>query len=64
MSEEELAHAFDDFFTTKAHGTGLGLSVVRRLTVDLGGSLRVESRPGHGTTISIDLPTVPPRAAR
>jgi signal transduction histidine kinase len=64
MSEEELARAFDDFFTTKAHGTGLGLSVVRRLTVDLGGSLRVESRPGHGTTFSIDLPAVPPRAAR
>jgi signal transduction histidine kinase len=60
MSEEELAHAFDDFYTTKPDGTGLGLSVVRRLTADLNGSLRVESAPGRGTTFTIDLPTCTP----
>jgi signal transduction histidine kinase len=57
MSENELAHAFDDFHTTKATGTGLGLSVVRRLTADLQGELRVESAPGRGTTFTIDLPS-------
>jgi signal transduction histidine kinase len=62
MSEHELAHAFDDFHTTKATGTGLGLSVVRRLTADLQGELRVESTPGRGTTFTIDLPS-PSRSA-
>jgi signal transduction histidine kinase len=57
MSEDELAHAFDDFHTTKAGGTGLGLSVVRRLTADLQADLRVESAPGRGTTFVIDLPS-------
>ena len=60
MSESELAHAFDDFYTTKAEGTGLGLSVVRRLTADLNGSMRVESEPGRGTTFTIDLPACTP----
>lgn len=57
MTEEELSRAFDDFHTTKAGGTGLGLSVVRRLTADLQANLRVESAPGRGTTFTIDLPS-------
>ncbi len=60
MSQEELAHAFDDFFTTKPDGTGLGLSVVRRLTTDLNGSVRVESAPGEGTAFTIELPSCTP----
>jgi signal transduction histidine kinase len=55
MDAAELARAFDDFFTTKPTGTGLGLSVVRRLTSDLGGSLRVVSTPGKGTTVTLTL---------
>ena len=58
MSEAELDRAFDDFFTTKEHGTGLGLSVVRRLTADLHAALRVTSEKGRGTTFIIDLPTL------
>jgi signal transduction histidine kinase len=57
MSEPELARAFDDFHTTKAGGTGLGLSVVRRLTADLQADLRVESSPGRGTIFTIDFPS-------
>jgi len=57
MSEEELSRAFDDFHTTKAGGTGLGLSVVRRLAADLHADLRVESAPGRGTSFTIDLPS-------
>ena len=60
MSKEQLAHAFDDFFTTKADGTGLGLSVVRRLTNDLNGSVRVESAPGEGSAFTIELPPCTP----
>ena len=56
MSEEELTRAFEDFHTTKAGGTGLGLSVVRRLAADLQADLRVESAPGRGTTFTLDLP--------
>jgi signal transduction histidine kinase len=58
MSAEERAHMFDDFYTTKAHGTGLGLSIVRRLVSDMGGRIEVESGPGEGTRITIDLPSV------
>lgn len=57
MTAAELERAFDDFHTTKAGGTGLGLSVVRRLVGDLGGSLRVETSPGQGTTFIVELPT-------
>src|SRR6185503_1827618 len=56
MSEQELSRAFDDFFTTKPNGTGLGLSVVRRLTADLRGRLRVTSELSRGTTFTIDFP--------
>ena len=60
MNEKEIAQAFDDFYTTKAEGTGLGLSVVRRLTADMNGSVRVESEPGRGTTFTIELPACTP----
>lgn len=55
MTRDELDHAFDDFYTTKEGGTGLGLSVVRRLVVDLGGTLRVATEPGAGTRFVIEL---------
>jgi signal transduction histidine kinase len=58
MTEEQLARAFDDFYTTKPQGTGLGLSVVRRLVLDLNGSLRVSTRPGEGSTFVVELPGV------
>ena len=56
MSEDQLNRAFDDFFTTKEGGTGLGLSVVRRLVPDLGGTLRVETAPGQGSRFIVELP--------
>ena len=56
MTEQELARAFDDFYTTKPGGTGLGLSVVRRLVLDLNGTLRVATKPGEGTRFTVELP--------
>jgi signal transduction histidine kinase len=56
MTEPELERAFEDFYTTKAGGSGLGLSIVRRLVLDLNGTLRVETAPGAGTRFIIELP--------
>ena len=56
MTRKELDQAFDDFYTTKPDGTGLGLSIVRRLILDLNGTLRVETEPGTGTRFVVDLP--------
>jgi two-component system, NtrC family, nitrogen regulation sensor histidine kinase NtrY len=57
MTEAELQRAFDDFYSTKPGGSGLGLSIVRRLVMDLNGALRVETAPGAGTRVVIELPT-------
>ncbi|MDX1567993.1 MAG: HAMP domain-containing sensor histidine kinase, partial [Longimicrobiales bacterium] len=56
MSSDERERAFEDFFTTKEDGTGLGLSVVRRLVRDLGGSVSLESVEGRGTRVTVELP--------
>ncbi len=57
MTREELSLAFNDFHTTKATGTGLGLSVVRRLLTDVGGSMKVDTAPGEGTTFTVEIPS-------
>jgi len=56
MTQAQLDKAFDGFYTTKPGGTGLGLSIVRRLVLDAGGSLRVETKPGAGSTFIVELP--------
>jgi two-component system, NtrC family, sensor histidine kinase AtoS len=56
IAAQELDRVFDDFYTTKPHGSGLGLSIVRRLVADLGGRIRIDSVPGRGTTFLIELP--------
>jgi signal transduction histidine kinase len=57
IAAEDTGKIFNDFYTTKEGGTGLGLSIVRRLVMDLQGTLGVESTPGRGTRITIDIPT-------
>jgi signal transduction histidine kinase len=47
---------FRPFYTTRARGTGLGLTVVRGLTEAMGGRLEVESEEGQGTTFTVVLP--------
>lgn len=56
MTKAELDRAFNDFYTTKPGGTGLGLSIVRRLVLDLNGSLHVETEPGQGSTFIVEIP--------
>ena len=56
MTEAEMERAFDDFYTTKEAGIGLGLSIVRRLIADLDGTLRIQTEPGVGTTFEVELP--------
>jgi signal transduction histidine kinase len=61
MPADETKRIFEDFYTTKESGTGLGLSIVRRLVMDLHGTINVESVPGHGTRFIIDIPAGGPR---
>jgi len=56
MSKEETGRIFNDFYTTKERGAGLGLSIVRRLVMDQQGAIAVESEPGKGTRMIIDIP--------
>ncbi len=58
MSEEEREHLCDPFFTTRAAGTGLGMSIVERILTAHGGRLVVESAVGQGTTVRLLLPVV------
>ena len=60
MTAEEAGKIFNDFYTTKEGGTGLGLSIVRRLVMDLQGTIRVESTPGQGTCFIIEIPSGSP----
>jgi two-component system NtrC family sensor kinase len=53
---EHAGRLFQPYFTTKAHGTGLGLFVTRRLVSDHGGHIDFESQPGKGTTFRVRLP--------
>jgi len=64
MSEDIQRRAFEPFFTTRRNqgGTGLGLHIVYNIvTRRLGGRVRLESRPGRGTTFSMRLPLTAPK---
>jgi CheY-like chemotaxis protein len=58
MSSEAREHLFEPFFTTKppGQGTGLGLSISHGIIQQHKGTISVESAPGAGTTIHIQLP--------
>ncbi|NOS77634.1 MAG: HAMP domain-containing protein [Nitrospira sp.] len=60
IAPQYLARIFDPFFTTKGQGegSGLGLTVARRIIRKFGGELQIESREGEGTTCLVTLPTI------
>jgi len=56
MDARTRERAFDDFFTTKTHGSGLGLAFVRRVVEAHEGQVTLESEQGRGTVVSMRLP--------
>lgn len=56
LTAEQRSRLFMPGFTTKAQGTGLGLTIVERIVNDHGGTVSVESASGQGTTIRMRLP--------
>jgi CheY-like chemotaxis protein len=66
MGPAVLKRIFDPLFTTKppGEGTGLGLTMARKMVQDCGGTLEVESEPGRGSLFVLNLPVIPsPRPA-
>jgi signal transduction histidine kinase len=58
MDADALARIFEPYFSTKAAGTGLGLTIAKR-NVDLnGGAVTIDSAPGAGTCVTMMLPVV------
>jgi signal transduction histidine kinase len=56
IPESHRDQIFNPFFSTKKEGTGLGLSISKRIIEIHGGSIRVESQVGQGTTFFIEIP--------
>ena len=56
IAPDDLPRIFDLYFTTKAHGTGVGLAVTHQIVSAHGGTIEVSSRPGAGTRMTIQLP--------
>ena len=61
IDHEIIDRIFEPFFTTRRqkNGTGIGLFVVSQALSEMGGSIRVESDPGHGTSFIVSMPTMP-----
>ncbi len=56
IAAEDLPKVFDLYFTTKPHGTGVGLAVTQQIVSAHGGTIEVDSAPGRGTRMTIRLP--------
>jgi signal transduction histidine kinase len=56
MSAEVFRRCTDLFFTTKRHGSGIGLALCRRAVEQAGGSLEIQSLPDVGTAVTVTVP--------
>jgi two-component system, NtrC family, sensor kinase len=56
IATENLTRVLEPFFTTKPHGNGLGLSICRSLLWEVDGTLTIQSQPGNGTDIRVQIP--------
>ncbi|HET7841162.1 MAG TPA: ATP-binding protein [Candidatus Acidoferrales bacterium] len=63
LTPQECGRLFTPYYTTKQHGTGLGLAVVQSVVSDHGGRIWVESEAGVGTSFHVRLPAKPPQRA-
>ncbi|MFO0711946.1 MAG: ATP-binding protein [Sandaracinus sp.] len=65
MTAETLARVGEPFFTTKDPGRGMGLGIflVRALAAHLDGEMSIDSAPGRGTTITLEIPVSSPASA-
>ena len=59
IPNHQLAKIFLPFFTTKTHGTGLGLALVQKIVLAHNGRIEVQSNEGRGTRFGITLPRIP-----
>lgn len=56
IKPEDLENIFTPFFTTKHHGSGLGMAISLKIIKEHGGLLKIDSAPGKGTTVEVYLP--------
>ena len=56
MAEDLVRDAFKPFFTTKPHGTGLGLVISRKMLAQMNCGIEMTSLKGHGTTVILSMP--------
>ena len=57
ISDKSMEHLFDPFFSTKESGMGMGLAISQTIISNHHGKIRADSRPGKGTTFTIELPS-------
>lgn len=56
IDADHLPKIFEPYFSTKETGTGLGLAIAKKAVDEHNGSIRVESKPGEGTTFTVEIP--------
>ena len=62
IERQALTKIFEPYFTTKPNGSGLGLSIARRIAEAHGGKIAVESEPNRGSRFQVFLPFNPDSA--
>jgi signal transduction histidine kinase len=56
MADDFKPHLFKPFFSTKTHGTGLGLVIARKMITTIDGTMSIDSQEGVGTAVTLDVP--------